>query len=85
MSILNRIKINIKETETETEYDKTYQYFDTWCKLHDIKNELNLMPNVTQFSFLPSKKFYGLKFKEINKNNPLVFEFECDKWEDIEL
>lgn len=78
--ILNRVEIVI----TETDNNATYKFFEDWLKLTQMKEEINIKPNVVEFDFIPGYKFYGLKLKpddgKVN-SNPLTFNFVCDFWE----
>lgn len=77
-NILNRVEINI----IDNNHSQIHKFYHDWLALTQMKEEINIKPNVVEFDCLPGYKFYGLKqIKEEINENPLTFNFQCDKWE----
>jgi len=81
--ILNRVEINI----TDDNSLPVYKFYQDWLKLIQMKEEIDIKPNVIEFDFLPGYKFHGLRMQESEEinNSPLTFNFVCDAWEKKDL
>lgn len=75
--VLNRLEINIKDNESS----QIYKFYQDWLKMVQMKEEIDIKPNVIEFDFLPGYRFKGLRFSEHSDSNPLNVNFTCDSVE----